>query len=212
MMRNQKGGMETNYEKIVKENLRRLYSDLPTDLEKTLSGIRERDAFLFQAFGRECRIRKNGVLLAGNPQTGIIGILITLYALNAKATPCQLEPLKSYKDFPNSMPYTGAFTTHTEHILVPKVHELKAEKDKILRHLNGRDAAAIAGGDFSFLVYPLPKVALCYVFYEADEDFPASATCLFSSNADHFLPMDALADVGEYTSKTILQIIGSLTI
>ena len=201
--------MENNYQKIVQENLRRLYSDLPIDLEKTLSGIRERDEFLFQAFGQECWIRKDGVLLADKPQTGVIGILITLYALNAKTDPCQLEPLKSYKDFPNSMPYTGAFTTHTEHILVPKVHELKAGKDKILEYLNGRDAAVVTGGDFSFLVYPLPKVALCYVFYEADEDFPASATCLFSSNANHFLPMDALADVGEYTSKAILEIIGS---
>lgn len=202
--------MENNYQKIVRENLYRLYTNLPVDFEKTIFGIREQDTFIFQAFGQECCIRKKEILLAGKPQKGVMGILITLYALNAKADSCHLEPLKSYKDFPNSMPYAGAFTTHTEHILVPKVNELKEARERILKQLKGRDAADIAGGDFSFLVYPLPKVALCYVFYEADEDFPASVTCLFSSNANHFLPMDALADVGEYTSKTILDIISGL--
>ena len=174
-----------------------------------LPGQRKQDAFTFQAFGMDCQIQKNGILLGGQPENGVIGILITLYALNIKAAPCRLEPLKSYKDFPNSMPYSGAFTTHTEHILLSSVRQLNADKDKILTLLKGSDAAGIAGGDFSFLVYPLPKIALCYVFYEADDEFPASVTCLFSSNANHFLPMDALADVGEYMSKAILGIIGS---
>jgi hypothetical protein len=57
----------------------------------------------------------------------------------------------------------------------------------------------------SAVIYLLPKIALGYIFYEADEDIPASVTCLFSNNANGFLPMDALADVGEYTSKRIIE-------
>jgi hypothetical protein len=33
-------------------------------------------------------------------------------------------------------------------------------------------------------------------------------TCLFSTNANRFMPMDGLADVGEYTSRTILEMVG----
>lgn len=72
--------------------------------------------------------------------------------------------------------------------------------------LGGSEAPEGTGGDLSMVLRPLPKIALCYLFYEADEDFPASATCLYSANAEQFLPVDALADVGEYTSKTILNI------
>ncbi|MBC2717373.1 MAG: DUF3786 domain-containing protein [Desulfobacteraceae bacterium] len=61
--------------------------------------------------------------------------------------------------------------------------------------------------NFSFTVYPLPKIALCYIFYEADHEFPASVTCLYSNNARFFLPVDGLADGGEYTSKKILRVI-----
>jgi hypothetical protein len=203
--------MENNYQKIVQENLNRLFSDLPSDFDKRLPGLHQLGGVTLRAFGRDCWIGEQGIRLDGKPENGVVGILISLYALNAKTDPCRLEPLKSYKDFPNSMPYSGAFTTHTEHLLLPKVQQIKGAQNKILTQLNGRDTADTAGGDFSFLVYPLPKIALCYVFYEADEDFSASVTCLFSNNANRFLPMDALADVGEYTSKAIVRIIGAPT-
>ena len=40
--------------------------------------------------------------------------------------------------------------------------------------------------------------------YNNDEDFPTSVTCLYSNNADQFLPIDGLADIGEYSSKKLL--------
>jgi hypothetical protein len=105
------------------------------------------------------------------------------------------------------MPYVGAFAAHTEQSLVPAVSEIRDNAWKITDTLNGGEAPSAAGGDFSFMVYPLPKIALCYIFYEADDEFPASVTCLYSNNARLFLPVDALADTGEYTSKKILKLI-----
>jgi hypothetical protein len=116
--------------------------------------------------------------------------------------------LKAFKDFPNSMPFAGAFVTHTQNILVDHVDRIQEKQGEIIRRMDGRNIPTNVGGDFSLLVYPLPKIALSYIFYEADEDFPASATCLFSSNADEFLPIDGLADLGEYTSKAILGVVG----
>ena len=76
-----------------------------------------------------------------------------------------------------------------------------------MANLSGRNAPAGVEGDFSFVIYPFPKIALCYIFYEADDDFSASVTCLYSNNALSFLPIDALADVGEYTSRKMLDLI-----
>jgi len=59
----------------------------------------------------------------------------------------------------------------------------------------------------TFAIYPLPKIALCYIFCEADEDFPPSAKCLFSNNAHRSLPIDGLADLGEYASKKIIEMV-----
>ena len=85
--------------------------------------------------------------------------------------------------------------------------EIKKAKESIVRTFNGKKGPSEAGGDFSFILYPLPKIALCYIFYEADEDFPASVRCLYSNNANQFMPVSGLADVGEYTSKQILKLI-----
>jgi len=199
--------MSNNYAKIVQDNLKKLFENLPTDLADALPAQQNGDGFWFEAFGETCEIRSDGIFLGDVQQTGVIGILISLYALNTKLEPCLIEPLKAFKDFPNSMPYAGAFVTHTQQILVPYVEKIQVSTHRIIEALNGCESPSNVGGDFSFMIYPLPKIALSYIFYEADEDFPASVTCLYSNNALSFLPIDGLADVGEYTSKKILDII-----
>lgn len=198
--------MGDNYAKIVQDNLERLYGNLPDELSRALPAQQDGKNFLFKAFGENCEIRPEGIFLGQVRQTGVVGILISLYALNAKPDTCLVAPLKSFKELPNSMPYAGAFVTHTQQILVPHVEDIEKSRGRIIEQLNGNNAPEGVEGDFSFVVFPLPKIALCYIFYEADDDFPPSATCLFSNNALSFLSIDALADVGEYTSKKILDI------
>jgi hypothetical protein len=199
--------MTDNYAKIVQDNLDRLYGDLPYDLAKNLPGEKNGERFIFNAFGEKCVIEPKRITLSEEAYSSVFGILISLYALNACSDICVLSPLKSFKEFPDSMPYVGAFTTHAEQLLVPHVAKIKEAVQTITKTLKGEKAPSETGGDFSFIVYPLPKIALCYIFYEADDDFPASVTCLYSNNAHQFLPIDGLADVGEYTSRKILNLI-----
>ncbi len=199
--------MSDNYTKIVRDNLKALFKQPMTELARALPGDRSGDCFMFESFGAACEICPDGICLGGEKQDGVIGILISLYALHTRLEPIVLEPFKAFKDFPNSMPYAGAFVTHTQQILVPYVKSIIEAGEMIMEQFQGQQAAAGVGGDYSFVVYPLPKVALCYIFYESDDDFPASVTCLYSNNARAFLPIDGLADVGEYTSREILKLI-----
>lgn len=136
------------------------------------------------------------------------GLLVSLYAINTNPEPIQLEPLKSFKDLPGSMPYQGAFRVNSEQVLVPHVLLIRGKQKCITEVFGGQGGDQGAGGDFGFVLYPLPKIALCYIFYLPDDEFPASATCLFSANALSFMPLDGLADVAEYTSRGILRLIG----
>lgn len=201
--------MADNYTIIVKNNLKKFYGGLTDELVKNLPGQQEGQRIRFPAFGEECEITPDGVRLGDREHSPVFGILITLYALNARPDECVVSPLRSFKEFPDSAPYVGAFTTHTEQLIAPHAELVKAKQSLIMEKLHGREAPQGVGGDFSFLVYPLPKIALCYIFYEADEDFPAAATCLYSHNARLFLPVDGLADVGEYTSRKMLELCSS---
>jgi hypothetical protein len=196
--------MTGNYEKIVQNNLKKLYDALPSDLEQHMAANRDGDRFMFKAFGDPCVIAPDRITLGDKTAPAILGILISLYALHAGTDTCVTTPFKAFKEFEHSMPYAGAFATHTEQVLVPHVPDISRHIDLILGTLNGESAPAGTVGDAAFVVYPLPKIALCYILYEADEDFPASVTCLYSRNADQFMPTDGLADVGEYTSKKII--------
>ena len=197
--------MTDNYQKILQDNLRRLYAAPPPDLAVRLAAQPDGDSFVFDAFGERCRLTPTGIQSGDGPIPSVRGIIVSMYALTAGPQTAKIEPWRSFKEIPNSMPYWGAFASHTEQVLVPHVAAIKEKAEYIYRVFNGRP---IAGGDFAFVLQPLPKIALRYIFYEADEEFPATVNCLFSDNAASFLPVDGLADLGEYSSKKILEIAG----
>ena len=201
--------MASNYEKIIRQNLTRIYQNLSENLGKSLPAIKKDYLFYFRAFGEDCCLGPEGITLSGKPDEGPKGLLISLYANHTKPDPIQIEPFQSFKDLPGSMPYHGAFILNSERILVPHVLSIKENQQIILDAFHSVTAPEGIAGDFSFVLYPLPKIALCYIFYLPDEEFPASATCLLSANALSFMPLDGLADVAEYTSKTILTLLGS---
>jgi hypothetical protein len=116
-----------------------------------------------------------------------------------------MEPFKSFRDFPNSMPYQGAFRVNCERRIIPHVTRIRVHSEQIKAAFEGDHGPPSLGGDFSLLLFPLPKIALTYVFYLPDEEFPATVTCLFSANAPSFMPLDGLADVGEYASRRLAE-------
>ena len=198
--------MTDNFTKLTAANLQKLYEQLPKDLADRLPAQQKGNTFSFNAFGRTCILSQDGIALGGRPVEGPLGILISLYALHANPSVARPLPLTAFKEFPNSMPYVAAFASHTEQVLVPHVDGIEKAREDIVPPFKGHPAPAGTPGDFCFVLYPLPKIPLCYVFYKADDDFPASASCLFSPDACSFLPLDALADVGEFTSRAILEI------
>ncbi|MGD9211875.1 MAG: DUF3786 domain-containing protein [Desulfobacteraceae bacterium] len=200
--------MTDNYAKIVRSNLTQLYADLPPNLASCLPAEQEGMTFHFKAFAQSCRITPQGIFFGEKLKEDVFGILLSLYALRAKDLDLILEPFIGFKEVPDSMPYVGAFATHTEQILIPMVNKIGTARDTIISAFDGQDVSTSSPGDFAFILKPLPKIALQFIFYEADEDFPAAVTCLFSHNAAAFMPVDGLADVGEYTSRRMLEMIG----
>ena len=57
--------MRNNYGKITKDNLERLYGNLPGDLENKLPGEKSGLAYSFTAFGQSCILSPSGITLRG---------------------------------------------------------------------------------------------------------------------------------------------------
>ncbi len=201
--------MSRNYLGIRNEYLEKAWSRPSSDLEASVPAGRQDDGRLqFAAFGETCMVGEEEVSLSGAAATGPEGLLVAMYAAFVQNIPVELHPLKSFKELPGSMPYQGAFHAHAERALVPHVESVELRQEQIASKFSGRLNPDAVSGDFSFTLYPLPKVPLYYIFHLPDEEFPASVTCLFAANALSFMPLDGLADVAEYTGKRIIGLLG----
>lgn len=199
--------MKSNLLKIQKDYLRELFDQPVVDLEQSIPAKRKGETFHFKAFGEPCSVSPDGITLKGELLTDPRGILIALYFRNTSRETVQLDPVKSFKQIEGSMPYESAFRIRAEESLVPWVRDIQRCRTRLAGILDGHENEG--RGDFSLTLYPLPKVPLYYIFYLADDEFPAAVTCLFAANAQLFMPVDGLADVGEYTAKKIIEIVHS---
>jgi len=199
--------MPQNFLQIQKEYLQKVWLRQPKELEETHPAHHEGDCFRFQAFRELCELYPQEIILGGKPLTGPEGILIALYALHVQKEETQLHPLKSFKQFPGGMGYQGAFVTNSEKILHPYVPTIQQHQQELIDRFSGHFNSGARRYDFSFTLYPLPRSALYYIFNLPDEEFPASVTCLFPSNATNFLPVAGLADIAEYTAKKIIELL-----
>jgi hypothetical protein len=197
--------MSQNFLQIQKEYLQKVWEREPRELKECLPASFRGGCLYFKAFGEPCELTPQEILLGGQRVTGPEGILISLYALHAQMEVPQLHPLKSFKQFPEGMAYYGTFSAHAEKSLCPHVPILQQRREEIAVRFSGHVNSSSSQCDFSFTLYPLPKVPLYYLFYLPDEEFPASVSCLFSANATDFLPVAGLADTAEYTAKKIIQ-------
>jgi len=195
----------TPYGRLIRDNLETAYARPRDELERFAGARWDGDFLIFRAFGHPCRVNRQEVILSDARREDPIGILVSLYLQHALSVGLELDPWKAFKDFSGSMPYQGAFSANSERVMIPYVDRLRKGIDRVKMAFDGADGDM---GDVSLILYPLPKIALHYICYLTDEEFPASVTILFSGNARSFMPLDGLADVAEYTSKEIIHLVG----
>lgn len=195
--------MTDRYGAIRDEYLRKAWERTPVELERALPAIAESGGLHFRAFGEACALEPERILLGSRIAEGPEGVLIAMYACGASDEPIQLHPLKAFKELPNSMPYHGAFAANAERALIPQVPAIHRLQQQILEIFSGHPNEDAPSGDFSFTLYPLPRVPIYYVLHLPDEEFPASVTALFGASALRCMPLDGLADVAEYTARRI---------
>ncbi|MBW1991534.1 MAG: DUF3786 domain-containing protein [Deltaproteobacteria bacterium] len=196
--------MGSQYIAIRNEYLARAWARGPEVLAACLPAEPRPEGLLFRAFGEDCLLTPKDVFLASRPAEGPEGVLIALYAGAVTDQEVDLYPLRAFKELPGSMPYQAAFAANAEAVLVPWVERIFASQDHLIRRFSGHPNEDAAAGDFSFTLRPLPKIPLYYVFHLPDEEFPAAVTCLFAAASTDFMPLDALADVAEYTAQKII--------
>jgi len=199
--------LSQNFLDIQKEYLQQVWARPFVELEAAIPARHRAGSLHFQAFGEPCELRRQEIILGGERLTGPEGILIAMYASYVPNEKLRMLPLKSFKELPESMPYQGAFSSNAEQILLPHVPAIRNHQQDLAARFSGHVNPDAPSGDFSFTLYPLPRIPLYYIFYLPDEEFPAVVSCLFPTNAADFLPVAGLADVAEYTARKMVELV-----
>ncbi|MCX7823598.1 MAG: DUF3786 domain-containing protein [Syntrophobacterales bacterium] len=194
-----------NYGSTIRSYLDKAFSRGTSRLKEAIPAELTDRGLMFKAFGRICYVSEQGIFLDSLEERGAKGVLISIYLSHVPDADMVIpSSWKAFRDIPNTMPYWGAFRSNVEEPLVPFVERIFSLREKLFKYLEGRQVVDMPG-DFSFIVFPLPKLPLLYIFYLPDEEFPAEAKCLFSSEYP-FMPVDALADVAEHTSRLMIEL------
>lgn len=130
-----------------------------------------------------------------------IQIILLHYLTHADGTR-PVDEWIAFRQLPGGQAYEGAFRQRVNPALAAAFDANAAEVAAVAEVLGG---APLNFGDASYLFHTLPRLRMAAVFYRSDDEFPASANVLFDGAAEHCLPTEDLAVLGELLADLILQ-------
>lgn len=118
-------------------------------------------------------------------------ILILHYLINATGQNLTGEVI-SFKELPDGAIYIDPFTRRS---IKPMLDIFSGDPESLVKCGLVMGGKAADFGDVSVTVPVFPRVAITYVIWSGDEEFPASGTILFDSSARYYLPTEDYAMV-----------------
>jgi hypothetical protein len=130
--------------------------------------------------------------------------LLLYYFLTADGSP-PTERWISFAELPDGRFYNHAFQGYTGKELEKHFGNHQAQFERAAQQIGG---CPFSFGNAAFTFRALPRIQLLAVFWQGDEDFPASFQILFDACASHYLPTDAYAILGSALTRRLIQAAG----
>jgi hypothetical protein len=107
----------------------------------------------------------------------------------------------SFADLPDGRFYNQAFHGYTGKELAQAFRNDLPAFERAAQSLSGERFEL---GDAAFVFQALPRLPLCVVYWQGDEDFSSSAQVLFDAAASHYLTTDAYAILGSTLTRRLI--------
>lgn len=130
-----------------------------------------------------------------------IRIILLHYLIHADGTHPVNEWI-AFRQLPGGQAYEAAFR---QRVPLPLGTAFDANATEVTAAAEVLGGIPLSFGDVSYLFHTLPRLRMAAVFHRSDDEFPASANVLFDGAAEHCLPTEDLAVLGELLAELILQ-------
>ena len=152
-------------------------------------------------FGMEWRVEDDGFYRDGRRLDTIGSILAARYLLqggNGQAAAQLTGSWLPYRDLKDGAQFASYIKAHLEE---PMARDFSGRRDVLagrLEALGARPYSADFRADLVFVVEPLPRVPILCLFWDRDDEFPASFQFLFDASAQTYLDLECLAAELQY--------------
>jgi hypothetical protein len=194
----------SNYDLVLAELLRIADETGALGNAVSLGGTFDGETAMVPIFGTPCLVRPDGVYQNGQRLDTIGAILAARYLLQAGKEGIENEWLP-YRDLKDGAQFSSYIKAHIE----DPTAAVFTGKSKLLQSrlegLQGNPYTGEVHSDLAFVVYPLPRVPVLCLFWDRDEEFPASFQFLFDASACSYLDLEALAAALQYIYMKITE-------
>ena len=148
-------------------------------------------------FGKTCTVREAGVYRMGERLDTMGSILVVRYLLQGGNGPNQgiWTPYRDLKDGAQFSVYIKANIEDKIALAFAGKRGLLAER---LSFLGAQSKDVGVRADLSMTIDAFPHLSVLALFYDGDEEFPASFQFLFDASASSYLDLESLAVLLEY--------------
>lgn len=149
-------------------------------------------------------VKEDGIYTGAGKIDSIGGNLILRYLFRASDEKIRNEwvPYREFKDGSNFAAY---IKSRIENIIAREFSGRREILIKRLETLGGKPYPFEARPDISIIVHAFPAIPILSVFWDQDEEFPASFQFLFDRSAPSFLDMESLAVLLHYIHMKITE-------
>ena len=188
---------ESNYDKVCAELLVLVDKEGAAANAPALDGSLHEGFAGIPLFGRDCIVRTDGVYMNGQKVDFMGAILIARYLLQAGKEPVG-QTWVPYRDLKDG----GQFSSFIKANIEDKIAQMFGGNRGLL-HVRLSALGAVAApdgvrGDIALVIHPLPRLPVLCLFWDSDEEFPASFQFLFDKSASSYLDLESLAATLQY--------------
>ena len=138
-----------------------------------------------------------GIESPDHHQVGLVAhILLLHYLLYASGKPLSCE-LFSYKDIPGGEIYFNVFRKRVE---MPILNAYGDDPEGFEKACEGSGGLEVPMGDVAYQFQAFPNIPITYVYWNGDDEFPASVQVLFDSSIKDYLPLEDIVFLSEMLS------------
>jgi len=128
-------------------------------------------------------------------------IIILHYLIHASGAPFRTD-LVPYEDISGCRSYLPVFERR---VVKPLLSAFGKARDAFVEAGKGLGGREEEYGNGSFTLHPFPRVALTFILWEGDEDFPPSVKVLFERSIPAYLPLEDIVVVSKMAATRIIK-------